>query len=282
VDLLRRVRLPKECQERVNCLKGIPRMRKTVFSGRLARERASAKTRRVSLGVASFMVLTTVLSPPARADPSPEAAKKDTCLDNPRPDRLEVFQPLQISNLLQGADTSSISVLELSMQIPRKARKPHQEAIKAFRESRVADGQRLLIEALKLEPRNFQALTLLAAVFFNSGDESAARIFAERARSIDPYYLPALEVLGALDVLDGKYPEGVAKLNEVARLWPSRQAMHHYLGIALLRQGRCVDAYGHLEVAANLTANPPKQRPLKELAPAADSPEWTWPSRGHH
>jgi Flp pilus assembly protein TadD len=187
-----------------------------------------------------------------------------------------------MSSLLEGADTSSISVLELSMQIPRKARKAHQDAIKAFRESRVADGQRLLIETLKLEPRNFQALTLLAAVFFNSGDESAARIFAQRARSINPYCLPALEVLGALDVLDGRYPEGVAMLSEVARLWPSRQAVHHYLGVALLRQRRRMDGFQHLQAAASLRASPPERRPLKERAPVADSPELAWPPRRHH
>jgi tetratricopeptide (TPR) repeat protein len=236
----------------------------------------------VALPVASFLVLSTLLSPVARADPSLETVREEACVENSALNRLEEFRPAAGLTLSDSSDTSYISVLELSMQIPRKARKAHQEAIKAFRDSRIADGQRLLIEALTLEPRYFQASTLLAALLFNSKDYSAARIFAERARSINPHYLPALEILGALDVLAGKYSEGVAKLTEVLRFSPRRQAAHHYLGIALLHQGQCADASRHLQAAANVRANPPKQRPLKEQPLAAEPPELAWHPRGHH
>ena len=207
--------------------------------------------------VASTDVLTTHLPPVGRADPAPQAFKNKTCVDSRRQERLEEIRPLEIGNLMDTGEGSSISILELSMRIPRKARKDYQEAIKALRDSRPADAQRLLIEALKLEPRYFQASTLLAVLFFNSWNYSAARMFAERARSVNPHYLRPLEVLGAVDVVDGKYSEAVTRLVEVVRLSPRWESAHYYLGIALLHSGQCEEGARHLEIAANASSSSP-------------------------
>jgi tetratricopeptide (TPR) repeat protein len=192
--------------------------------------------------------------------------------------------PVQL-DVPEGSRAPSVSALELSVRIPRKARKLFQIGIKALRNSRPGDAQQLLAEALRVEPNYFQASTLLAALLFNSKDYPAAQLYVERARNINPQYLPALEILGALDVLKGEYPKGIAELSEVVHLSPRRQAAHHYLGLALMQQGQCAEASRHLERAADLRLHPPKpKRPLQEpgISAYAYPPGWPWNPRGHH
>ncbi len=246
----------------------------------LLRQSCRNPTRTILMG--SALLIAALLSFPKESQADGQAPEGEACSDAPGLVEGEEFLPFQWGDP-EGSRTPSVSALELSVRIPRKARKVFQDGINALRNSRPGDAQQLLTEALAVEPKHFQASTLLAALLFNSKNYPAAQLYAERARNINPQYLPALEILGALDVLKGEYPKGIAELSEVVRLSPRRQAAHHYLGVALLRQGQCADASRHFKTVADMRLNPPKyKRPLHEPGISAYEPAWPWNPRGHH
>lgn len=230
----------------------------------------------------SALLVVALLSFPKETKADRQTPEGQACSDASGLEEGGEFVPVQLDDP-EGPRAASVSALELSVRIPRKARKAFHDAIKALRDSRPADAQQLFIQALTVEPRYFQASTLLAALLFDSKDYPAAQVYAERAQKTNPQYLPALEILGALDVLKGEYPRGIAVLSEVVRLSPRRQAAHHYLGVALLRQGQCADASRHFKTVADIRLNPPKyKRPLQEPATSAYPLAWPWNPRGHH
>lgn len=195
------------------------------------------------------------------------------CHDVSKPSQQDQFVPLQLS-YTAASRTPSVSALELSAKFPRPARKAFEKALKALRDSQLEEAQRKLEEALTVEPRYFQASTLVAELLFDSGNYPESRLYAERARTVDPQYLPALEILGALDVVDGEFPNAISRLSEVVRLGPRRQAAHYYLGIALLHQRECSEGFRQLKIAAELRDNPPKEeRPVKIVAESRDNPQ---------
>lgn len=232
--------------------------------------------------IQSVVLLGTLLLLPGEIQAGGEAPDGVACIDVSKQDEQVEFVPLQFSDA-EECGTPSVSALELSAKFPRQARKAFEKALNALRESQPGEAQEQLEEALTIEPNYFQASTLLAALFFNSKGYPAARLYAERAHTINHQYLPALEILGALDILDGEYPKAITELSEVVRLSPRRQAAHYYLGAALLRRGQCAEASRHLEQAADLRLHPPKpKRPLRELEPTVSPPPWAWNPRGHH
>ncbi len=246
----------------------------------LLRQSRRNPSRTMLLG--SALLIAALLSFPKESKADRQTPEGEACSDAQRLEEGGEFVPVQLGDP-EGSGTPSVSALELSVRIPRKARKVFQDGINALRNSRRREAQQLLTEALAVEPKYFQASTLLAALLFNSKNYPAARLYAERAYNINPQYLPALEIFGALDVLNGEYPKAIAELSEVVRLSPRRQAAHHYLGVALLRQGQCADASQHFKTAADMRLNPPKyKRPLREAEPTVSPPAWAWDPRGHH
>ena len=232
--------------------------------------------------IGSALLIAALLSFPKESNADRQSPTTEACSDALRLKEGGEFEPVQLDDR-DGSRMPSVSVLELSAQIPRQAKKLFQDAIKALRNSRPTDAQQLLTKALAVEPQYFQASTLLAALLFNSRNYPAAQRYAERARDSNPQYLPALEILGALDVLGGEYPKGIAELSEVVRLAPRRQAPHHYLGVALLRQGQCADASRHFKTVADIRLNPPKYKlRFKEPGISAYQPAWPPIGRGRH
>ena len=181
------------------------------------------------------------------------------CSEGSLSEKQEEFVPIELNDL-GSPKASSVSVLELTQQTPPEAKKALQKGFKALRHSRIADGQGFLIEALTIDPKYFQASTLLAGLLFNTKEFAAARMYAERARAINPDYPQAIEILGALDVLDGQWPRAISELTEFVRNSPLRKAAHYYLGIACLHLGRCEEGSRHLETVAFLSAHPSTPR----------------------
>lgn len=192
------------------------------------------------------------------------------------PTKQEEFVPVEIGDL-GDRKNSSVSVLELTQRIPPKAKKAFEQGIKALRHNRLEEGQGFLLKALTVEPKYFQASTLLAALLFNVKEYSASQMYAERARTIDPDYPAALEILGAIDVLDRRWPQGITELTEVVRYSPFRKSAHYYLGVALSHLGQCEEGFRHLETAAYLSAQPSTFRCrslIPERSPTLPAPLW--------
>ena len=175
----------------------------------------------------------------------------------------DTFVPVKLGNL-DGRKTSSVTVLELTQRIPRKAKKAFEEGIKALRDYRLEAAKQYLMEALAIDPNYFQAATILANLLFNAKEYPASRMYAERALSVNPEYPPALEILGALDVLDGQWLQGVSELTAIVRYSPFRSAAHYYLAVALSHLGQCKESSRHLEMAAYLRSQPvaSRRRPI--------------------
>lgn len=217
-------------------------------------------------------LLVAALLPLSQKAKASDEARNAACQDVSKPSQQVELAPLQLSDGA-ASRTPSVSALELSAKFPRLARKAFEKALKALRDSQPGEARRQLEEALVIEPKYFQASTLLAALLFNSRKYLASRLYAERARTINPQYLQALEILGALDALDGEYPKAIGELAEVVRLLPRRQAAHYYLGVSLLHQGKCNEGTRQLKIAAELRDNPLRQeRPVKIAAELRDNP----------
>lgn len=205
------------------------------------------------------------------------------CTEIASGDEQLVLEPLRIA--IAGPESvwsPSVSVQELSIKVPRRARKAFKKGVRALRDSRPDEASRQFQAALEIEPRYFRAMTALAVVSFNRGELDLSRRYAEQAIDIDSQYLPALEVLGAADVLSGSYSKAVEELSEVVQLRPRARAAHHYLGLALLHLDECEEARKHLEIAANLSDYQPRQKhPIgRSPKPAAPFPT-SWPRLPH-
>lgn len=186
------------------------------------------------------------------------------------------FVPIQIG-ALDDETAVAVSVRELKQRIPGKARKAVRKALEAWRHSRAEEAERHLAEALKIEPDYFQAAMGLAAMFFDSKRYTAARLYAERAHAANPEYAPPLEILGALDVLEGQAAKAIAEFTNAERYSPLQWAAHYYLGVAFLHIGQCENASEHLEAAAELRDKPRGQQwhhlpPIETLQPSV----WRW------
>ena len=206
----------------------------------------------------------------------PQGKDTGVCSGRPTPPASRTFVPLRLEPP-EKVWTPTVSVLELTLKVPRGARKAFKKALEYLGKSRPKEARQQLNKALKIEPKYFQASTALAVLLFNSRDYTAARRHARQAQQIDPWYLPALEVLGATDAVDRKYSRAVEELSEVVRLAPSRAAAHHYLGVALLQQNRCAEGFQHLEMAFKLQSDPPPLTPLWQTGKPLLSPSFRMP-----
>ena len=81
---------------------------------------------------------------------------------------------------------------------------------------------------------------------------SAAEQAFRTALRIDPSFVPAYVNLADVFRLAGRDPEGEAVLREGLELAPEAAALHHALGLLLVRLQRTGEALGELERAATL------------------------------
>lgn len=235
----------------------------------------------LAISIGSLLIFSPAAFPREGSDLQASRSIK-ACSEGPRVSNESKFVRIPFQNV-DDSKTSSVSVRELKQYIPRKAKKAFHNGIKALQEGRPADSQQFIIEALKIEPTYFQASALLADLLFNANKYPAARIFAERAHRLNPDYTPALEILGALDVLDGRLAQGISELIEVTRYAPTRQEAHYYLGVALLRNGQCGDGSRHLETSAYLRDHASETWPHPRLDPRPPASSWpTWHLRPGH
>ena len=108
-----------------------------------------------------------------------------------------------------------------------------------------------LARAVKLNPRNSEALTLLAARQADLGDAALAEATARRAVAVDPLSRSALMALSKALMRTGKLQEAEQKYRSVTEIYPDFAEAKYALAMVLVEQGRLDKAEPWLrEVAA--------------------------------
>lgn len=131
----------------------------------------------------------------------------------------------------------------------------------------LADAERLLGEAIRLDAANVLALTELAAVHAARRGPGAARELLDRALRVNASYAPARAHLGALLLRDGDVERGRAELEAAARLDPLDWRLSLVAAQAYDERGMAADAARHYRRGAELLWQA-RREPLS-LAPPA-------------
>ncbi|OSM03996.1 tetratricopeptide repeat protein [Magnetofaba australis] len=127
-----------------------------------------------------------------------------------------------------------------------------QEAVTAHQNGRTADAERLYLEIIDRDPRQEDALHLLACVHDERGDQNSALILVERAIAVNgdnPHYH---STLGALRKETGDLSGAETACREALRLDPNLAEAQANLGIVLMATERETEALEPLNRAVSL------------------------------
>lgn len=113
------------------------------------------------------------------------------------------------------------------------------------RDALLRQAERLLDEALRIDPVSAAALAELAAVRLARGELEPARRLLERALTADPSWAPARAQLGALLVRGGDIARGRGELEAALRLNPLDWRLYLLAGQAFEERGLLADALRH-------------------------------------
>ena len=114
----------------------------------------------------------------------------------------------------------------------------------------------LLQPALQQNPKNAQLLTLEGISFSGKSDKKKALEAFQRALSVSPDYLPALEGAAQIEYDNGG-KEAAAFLQRVIALRPKDPTSHAMLAVLDYRRGDCASAVPHFEQSASLIDSQP-------------------------
>jgi cytochrome c-type biogenesis protein CcmH/NrfG len=151
------------------------------------------------------------------------------------------LKPLPIAKLLKPSEYKpSADVLSL-----------HDRGIKAFQDSKPAEAEALLRQAMKTDPKYVAAFNDLGVVLMRQRKFSEAEQVYREGLQANPRSVALLENLGTDLVHAGKYEDAITTLREALRMQPTRSQAHLQLGAALVETGRYAEAEAEL-IAAKL------------------------------
>lgn len=127
-------------------------------------------------------------------------------------------QTLGITNRSQRLSEPSVSAARL--QVPRKARRLYEKAIRPFRDHRYDEAQRRLDEALLLYPAFPEALTLLGYIQLDLNQWEPAEQSLQAAIRSDPTYGTAYLILSHLYNMRGRFDEAIEMSQQAKALMP--------------------------------------------------------------
>jgi tetratricopeptide (TPR) repeat protein len=105
---------------------------------------------------------------------------------------------------------------------------------------------------LKNDPGSFKAMSQLALLAYNHGDDDGCRQWLQKASSLDPEWVDTQYVYGLLCNREGKYDEAVRSLESAARQAPKNIKIRLQLSTAYLRAGNDAKAREHRAVYERL------------------------------
>lgn len=148
-----------------------------------------------------------------------------------------------------------ISAREMSLQIPKEAKKALSRAQKFKDQKKSEAALKELDKAIEFFPEYFQAYAEKGIVQIQSGRLQDALKNFESALQIFPEYEPALSGAGYCLLSSGRYEQSIAYLEKALHLDPTNARTLLFLGISNLALSRWQKAQDALEQALKVNPN---------------------------
>ncbi len=162
--------------------------------------------------------------------------------------------PLQ-APVNQQRSAPLISSREMSLQIPKEAKKALSRAQKFKDQKKSEAALKELDKAIEIFPEYFQAYAEKGVVQIQSGHPRDALNDFESALKIFPDYEPALSGAGYCLLSSGRYEQSIAHLEKALHLDPTQAKNLLFLGISNLALSRWQKAQDALEQALKVNPN---------------------------
>ena len=166
----------------------------------------------------------------------------------------------------QPGNNGLISAARLEHKTTKRAKKEVGEAMKAFRKGKRLEAIQHLEAAASGDPKCFDALTNLGALYLQEGEADKAIEWLKRAHRIDPGDAANNTNLSAYHAYKDDYEKSQRFAEASLRSDPSSVRAHYMLAFSLVQQGKNVDsARQHLERIQNVFG--PARNLLLSLTP---------------
>lgn len=133
--------------------------------------------------------------------------------------------------------------------LPKKARKEIQRAVRALKSGDLKQAEKNLESADKLVPNSADINFLLGYLYFSRRDFHQAQIFLEKASTEDPHNVQVLTLLGRVRLHDGNDLAARGTLEEAVATDPEYWIAHKFLAVAYLRNHEFEKSRAQCEIA---------------------------------
>jgi tetratricopeptide (TPR) repeat protein len=121
-----------------------------------------------------------------------------------------------------------------------------------------------LQKSVELDPQNLDGRVLLGWTLHRGGEQTAAAQMLQQTVLLNPFYVPTLNALGIVYLVDGKLPVAVLTHTWAALLKPNNEIAYYNLSLAFHRLQQYETAIANAMKAAEL--EPDNPHPLVALA----------------
>lgn len=143
-------------------------------------------------------------------------------------------------------------------EVPDSAKKAYERGIEMMETGKTNDGIGKLQEALQLFPSYYLALERLGLEHVKLGKYDAAREYLSKALEINSTGASCLYAMGVIHYQSKQWPEAIDVLRRALVLAPDSPNVafeHFYLGLALIKIGKGMDAESHLKRSYEVGGN---------------------------
>jgi tetratricopeptide (TPR) repeat protein len=166
--------------------------------------------------------------------------------------QIDVYLRAPLHNDKREAKPGTVSVAEVTQNIPKAARKAYDQGVKLQKENQREKALTSFNQAIELYPEYFQALTERANLLMGSGKLAEAAADFERALRLNEKYVPALQGLGYCQIQQKHFEAAVSNLERAFVIEPEVPLTLLLLGYANLSLSRYEPAKQCLEEALKL------------------------------
>jgi tetratricopeptide (TPR) repeat protein len=137
----------------------------------------------------------------------------------------------------RAPEPSTVAVAQLVA--PEKARKLREQALEAFRRGHYDDAEKLVQQALAIEPEYADALTLRGLIELGDPDHSRPQQLLEHALRLNPNDSLALPALAAVYNRESRFEEALRLAQRGASLSPTSWQSYLEMAKALIARNEC-------------------------------------------